>query len=69
MTWHLRRTFVGAWVVFSSTPIFTSTHRECVENWLAVHGAVRQDELEKLFRDAEEKGEGVIIFQDPDEGS
>ncbi len=60
MTWSLRRTIAGAWVVFSSTPIFTSTHRKRVENWLALHGAVRQDELERLFRDADEKGEGII---------
>jgi hypothetical protein len=72
MTWNLHRTFVGAWVVFSSTEIFTSTHRKRVENWIVLHGAVRQDELERLFRDADEKGEGVItvsLFHGPDEGS
>lgn len=66
MTWNLRRTFTGAWVVFSSTAVFTSMHRKLVENWLAVHGAGRQDELEGLFRDADEKGEGVIVVSGPD---
>jgi hypothetical protein len=37
-----------------------------VENWLALQVAVRQHELERLFREAEEKGEGVITVQAPD---
>jgi hypothetical protein len=72
ITWNLRRTIAGAWVVFSSTPIFTSTHRKRVENWLILHGAVRQEELERLFRDADEKGEGVITVsavRSPEEAS
>jgi hypothetical protein len=61
ITWNLCRTEPGAWVASSSTDAkFTSTDRKRVENWLIVHGGLHQDELEKLFRDAEEKGEGVI---------
>jgi hypothetical protein len=72
MTWYLRRTIAGAWVVFSSTALFTSTHRKRVENWLTPHGVARQDELERLFLDADEKGEGIIklsLFRGPEEGS
>lgn len=61
ITWKLHRTMAGAWVVLSSLPTFTSMNRKLVENWLTLHGCARQDEMEKLFRDAEEKGEGVVV--------
>jgi hypothetical protein len=59
--WNLCRTEAGSWVVSSSTDAkFTSTDRKRVENWLIVHGGLRPQELERLFQDAEEKGEGAI---------
>jgi hypothetical protein len=55
--WNLHRTLVGAWVVFGSLhATFTSADRNRVEKWLILHGGLRQEELERLFHDAEERG-------------
>jgi hypothetical protein len=59
MTWKLHRTMAGAWVVLSSVPTFRAMNRRLVENWLIVHGCARREELDRLFHDAEEKGEGI----------
>jgi hypothetical protein len=71
ITWKLHRTMAGAWVVLSSVPIFSSMNRTLVENWLVLHGCARQDDLDRLFEDAEEKGEGIAtvpLFRSPEEG-
>jgi polyisoprenoid-binding protein YceI len=61
--WNLYRTKAGAWVVFSSTPAtYTSMERKRVEEWLTIHGGLRPEELDTLFQDAEEKGEGVVTI-------
>jgi hypothetical protein len=60
--WNLYRNSAGAWVVFSDTPAtYTTENRTNMESWLTARG-LRPDELEKLFRDAEEKGEGLITL-------
>lgn len=71
IAWKLHRTMAGAWVVLSSMPIFSSMNRKLVENWLILHGCTRQDDLDRLFRDADEKGEGIAtgsLFQRSGEG-
>ena len=60
--WNLYRNSAGTWVVFSDTPAtYTAENRTHMESWLTARG-LRPDELEKLFRDAEEKGEGLITI-------
>ena len=60
--WNLYRNPAGAWVVFSDTPAtFTTEIRQRMESWLTARG-LRPDELEKLFRDAEQNGEGIITI-------
>lgn len=60
ITWHLYRTKDGAWVVFSDTPInFTTSDKRLVEKRLTKYG-VRPAEIEKLFQDEAEKGEGIV---------
>jgi hypothetical protein len=60
ITWHLYRTKQGAWVVWSDTPVnFTHTDRRHVEKRLRKYG-VRPEEVEKLFQEAANSGEGRI---------
>jgi hypothetical protein len=60
ITWHLYRTKQGAWVFYSDTQItFTNSDRSLVEKRLMKYG-LTPAEIEQLFRDEEEKGEGVI---------
>lgn len=60
ITWKLHRTLAGTWIISSSVAEFSSINRNVVENWLVLHGCVYRDEMERLFRDADEKGEGVL---------
>ena len=61
ITWKLHRTLAGTWIVSSSVPEFSSINRNIVENWLILHGCAYQDEVERLFKDADEKGEGLMV--------
>ena len=58
--WHLYRTKQGAWVVYSDTPVtFTNSDKTWVEKRLMKLG-VKPEEIEKLFHDEAEKGEGIV---------
>jgi hypothetical protein len=60
ITWHLYRDKKGAWIVFSDAPInFTSSDRRLVEKRLTKYG-VRPADIEKLFQDESERGEGIV---------
>ena len=60
ITWHLYRTKQGAWVVYSDTPVtFTNSDKTWVEKRLMKLG-VKPEEIEKLFHDEAEKGEGIV---------
>jgi hypothetical protein len=60
--WNLYRTKEGARVVYGNTPAtYTPSDRAKIEKWLMKFG-IRPEELDKLFRDAEEKGEGAITY-------
>lgn len=58
-TWHLYRTKQGEWVAYSGPLNFTNSNRWWIEKRLVKYG-VRLAEIEKLFQDAVEKGEGII---------
>jgi hypothetical protein len=60
ITWHLYRNTDGAWVVYTDGPLnFTNPDKRWVEKRLMKYG-VRPAEIEKLFHDEAEKGEGII---------
>jgi hypothetical protein len=60
MRLNLYRNSTGAWVVFTSTPAtYTTTDRKRMEAWITARG-LQPQELEQLFRHAEENGEGII---------
>ena len=62
ITWHLYRTKQGAWVVYSDTPVtFTNSDKNLVEKRLIKYG-MRPAEIEKLFHDEAEKGEGIVTI-------
>ena len=60
--WNLYRNPAGAWVVFSDTPAtYTTMDRQRMESWLTARG-LRPKEIERLFREADENGEGIITI-------
>ena len=60
MRLNLYRNSVGAWVVFTSAPAtYTTADRKRMEAWITARG-LQPQELEQLFRHAEENGEGII---------
>jgi hypothetical protein len=60
MRLNLYRNSAGAWVVFTSAPAtYTTTDKNRMEDWIAARG-LQPQELEQLFRHAEENGEGII---------
>ena len=60
--WNLYRNAAGAWVVFSDTPAtYTTKDKQRMASWLAARG-LRPDEIERLFRDTQENGEGIVTI-------
>ena len=62
ITWYLYRTKDGAWVVYSDGPLnFTNSDKRWIEKRLMKYGT-RPAEIEKLFQDEAERGEGRITI-------
>jgi hypothetical protein len=60
ITWHLYRTKLGDWVVYSDVAItFTTSDRQQVEKRLAKYG-VKPLEIAELFQLESETGEGFV---------
>lgn len=60
INWSLYRDDSGLWMAFSSNAENHKTmDKTNMESWLAHHG-LRTEEVEKLVRDAETKGEAAI---------
>jgi hypothetical protein len=60
INWTLYRDAVGLWMAFSSASDNHSTlEKKNMESWLTRKG-LRVEDIEKLFRDVEKKGEAAI---------